>query len=88
MDVPFLSFRGGEAVILLINALAFCVVVGSVLPLKNLAIALIVLPVSFTVAWVSQSYYIHKVLQKVERRSADAIKFPFEQVREKYERHL
>ncbi|RMH40374.1 MAG: hypothetical protein D6694_10105 [Gammaproteobacteria bacterium] len=88
MDVPFLSFRGGEAVILLINALSFCVMVGSILPLQKLAIVLVVLFISFIIAWVSQSYYIHKVLQIGEKRSADTIKFSFEQQREKYEGHL
>lgn len=88
MDVPFLSFRGGEAVILLINALAFCVAVGTALPLGNLIAVLIVSLVSFVIAWVSQSYYVHKVLQKGERRSASGVKFPFEQMREMYEKHL
>ena len=86
MDVPFLSFRGGEAVILLINALAFCAVVVIALPFRGFVTILIELSVSLPIAWVSQSYYVHKVLQKGERRSASAIKFPFEQMREKYEK--
>ena len=87
MDVPFLSFRGGEAVILLINALAFCTVVVIALPFRDFVTILIELLVSLSIAWLGQSYYVHKVLQKGERRSVGTIKFPFEQMREKYEKH-
>lgn len=84
VDAPFLSSRGGEGVILLINALAFCLVVGMALPFGGMTILLSVL-VSFVVAWMSQLCYIHKILKRSERRAADAINFPFEQMREKYE---
>jgi len=84
IDAPFLSSRGGEGVILLINALAFCLVVGIALPFRGIAILLSTL-VSFGIAWVSQVYYIHKVLKQGERVSAEAVNFPFEQMREKYE---
>ena len=86
MNVPFLPFRGGEAIILLINALAFCAVVVIALPFRDFITILIELSVSLLIAWVSQSYYVHKFLQKGERRSASAIKFPFEQMYEKYEK--
>lgn len=88
MDVSFLSFRGGEAVILLINALAFCVVVGVALPLSDLVTVLVVSLVSFVVAWMIQLGYIHRVLRKGERRSASEVKFPFERMHKKYEGRL
>ncbi len=88
VDVPFLSFRGGEAVVLLINALAFCTVIVAmtiaIMPFSKLVYTIEVV-VAFIVAWIGQSYYIHKVLQKGEKRSASRVKFPYEDMRRKYE---
>jgi len=87
MDVPFLSFRGSEAVVLLINALAVCAIVIIALPFRDIISMSIEALVSLFVAWIGQLYYVRRILRQGERRSAITIKFPFQRMREKYEKY-
>jgi len=85
MDVPFLSFRGAEAILFLINALAFCTLVVTTIRFANNVFVLVEFLIAFVIAWVSQAYYVHNVLRKEELRSASGAKFPYEKMRKKFE---
>lgn len=84
MDTPFLGYRGGEAIILVINTVAFCCIAVIVLSPLTWDIALIEIFIAALVSWFAQTYYIHKALKKAEKISAGSIRFPYARMYEKY----
>ncbi|MCG2783723.1 MAG: hypothetical protein L6461_01310 [Anaerolineae bacterium] len=86
MDVPFLAFRGGEAVILVINTVALCAIVVVLSLPATWVIALAEIFVTAIIFWLAQNYYIHKALQKGEKMSAKSIRYPYAKMFEKYEK--
>lgn len=86
MDVPFLAFRGGEAVILVINAVALCAIVVVLSLPATWTIALVEIFATAIISWLAQNYYIHKALQKGEKMSANSIRYPYAKMFEKYEK--
>ena len=63
MDVPFLAFRGGEAIILVINTVGLCALAVILLPHPMWIITIIEVFITAIVSWVAQIIYIHRALR-------------------------
>jgi len=79
LESPYLAFRGGDSVILLVNSIAFCVFVLSLINLfytVSMILGLIIGIPSVLLAWLFQQNRLHARLQNVEKTSINNIHFP------------
>lgn len=82
MNVPYIVSRGGEAVILLLNTVAACVIVLDLLPTTKWLTVIEVVATAL-VAFLLQNFLIHRALIKAEKKTAGAIKFPYSKITDK-----
>ena len=83
MDMPYLGFRGGEAVILITNTIAFCAFALAMLKPETEMIAIIEAIVISVLVWYFQVFYFHRTLKNAEKKVAGSIKFPFDKSAER-----
>lgn len=74
--VPFLGFRGGEAVVLVINTVLFCTITVALLSPVSWTIAIIEIVVALFLGWFLQVMYVRVKLQRAEKKVKNAINFP------------
>jgi hypothetical protein len=87
MDTPFLAFRGGEAVVRVINMVAFATIVGFTLIIFTPLIKSLIVAAMFFAAiliWFVQVFYVHDLLQNVEKATEKSKRFPYSKMYEKY----
>lgn len=83
MDSPFLSLRGGEAIIFTINMIAFCGIISILVRPPTMLIALLMMLVTCVIAWLGQAFYVHFRLKKAEEMAEGSVKFRYAKMYEK-----
>jgi hypothetical protein len=83
IDSPFLGWRGGEAVIFVINTFAFCGMIVILLMPKTILQAAIIVIVSGIAAWMGQVFFMHRRLKTAEKWASGSIRFPYAKMYER-----
>jgi undecaprenyl pyrophosphate phosphatase UppP len=81
--LPYVSVRGGEAVVLVINVALFCAMVVALLAPASWPIAMIEIVVTALLAWFLQVTYLRKKLQRAEKKVTADVHFPHEKMKER-----
>jgi len=80
LETGYLTFRGGDAVVLMLNSVTFCVLVIATLYIMypiSVPMALFIAAVAAFLFWFLQQNRLHALLRKIEIRMEGNIRFPY-----------